>query len=154
MSFAKNSPRRLRNCEKSQISVREKPSATAARFWKSSKDSAHPFTIPESPIPLTAPERETLALLQRGCDLGEIAVIRNVQIQTVQSLVLRLVKRGEHPFLEEWMPRHRYDQIQRTGAKVGWERLKPIKELLPEEISYGEIRLVAAHQRLQTVQQS
>jgi len=64
-----------------------------------------------------------------------------------------LVKRGEHPFLEEWMPRHRYDQIQQTGAKVGWERLKPIKELLPEEISYGEIRLVAARQRLQTVQQ-
>jgi len=51
------------------------------------------------------------------------------------------------------MPRHRYDQIQQTGAKVGWERLKPIKELLPEEISYGEIRLVAARQRLQTVQQ-
>jgi len=30
----------------------------------------HPFTVPESPIPLTAPEREALALRRRGCDPG------------------------------------------------------------------------------------
>jgi hypothetical protein len=63
-------------------------------------------------------ERETLALFEGGCDFGKIAVTRNVHIQTVQSLVSELVKRGEH---------------SNTGVKVGWERLKPIKELLPEE---------------------
>ncbi|HWZ99129.1 MAG TPA: RecQ family ATP-dependent DNA helicase [Candidatus Dormibacteraeota bacterium] len=100
-------------------------------------------------IPLTAPERETLALLQYGCSLTEIAGKRQVQLQTVIVNVSELVKRGEHPFQQEWLPQERYDEIQRTGAKVGWERLKPIKELLPEEITYGEIRLVAAHQSLQ-----
>ena|SRR5438128_9078485 len=154
MNFAKNSPQRLQNSEKSKNSVRGKPSVTATPFWKSSRDSAHiPQPCPKAQFPLTAPERETLALLQRGCDLGEMAVIRDVRIQTVHSLVSELVKQGEHPFREEWMPRDRYDRIQQTGAKVGWERLKPIKELLPEEFSYGEIRLVAAHQRWKALQQ-
>jgi len=43
----------------------------------------------------------------------------------------------------------KYDLIRKTGARIGWDRFKPIKELLPEEITYGEIRLVDAHQRMQ-----
>lgn len=101
------------------------------------------------PIPLTAPERETLALLRGGLDLSKIALRRQVQVQTVMNIVAELVARGEYPFHAEWVPKFRYEEILQTGAKVGWERLKPIKELLPEEVTYGEIKLVAAHQRLQ-----
>jgi ATP-dependent DNA helicase RecQ len=101
----------------------------------------------KKPAPLTTPERETLTLLTSGFDLAAIAARRQVQLQTVLVNVSELVGRGAHPFQMEWLPQERYEQIQIAGAKVGWERLKPIKESLPEEITYGEIRLVAAHQR-------
>jgi len=45
-----------------------------------------------------------------------------------------------------------YNEISAAGAATGWQRLKPIKELLSVEITYGEIRLVAAHRRAQTAQ--
>jgi len=104
------------------------------------------------PVPLTTPERETLTLLNSGFDLAAIAARRQVQLQTVLAHVSELVARKAHPFQMEWLPQERYAQIQLAGAKVGWDRLKPIKESLPEEITYGEIRLVAAHQRVQSLQ--
>ncbi len=44
----------------------------------------------------------------------------------------------------------RKNATSKSNSPVGG--LKPIKESLPEEITYGEIRLVAAHQRVQSVQ--
>jgi ATP-dependent DNA helicase RecQ len=106
----------------------------------------------EELTPLTAPERETLALLNGGCNLAEIAIKRQVQLQTVLVNVAELVARREYPYRSEWLPHDRYSEIFAAGAATGWQRLKPIKELLPEEITYGEIRLVAAHQRAQLAQ--
>jgi len=103
------------------------------------------------PVPLTAPQRETLTLLNSGFDLAAIAARRQVQLQTVLVNVAELVGRGSHPFRSEWLPSERYEQIQQAGAKVGWDRLKPIKESLPEEFTYGEIRLVAAHRKAQSI---
>jgi Helix-turn-helix domain len=37
-------------------------------------------------------------------------------------------------------------------ALLGTERLKPLKEALPEQISYDEIKLVVAHLRQQRAQ--
>ena len=112
-----------------------------------------PAAIEEEPTkenPLTAPERETLALLNSGLGLAEIAVKRQVQLQTVLVNVSELVGRRQFPYILDWLPRERYDLIYEAAAKTGWQRLKPIKESLPEEFSYGEIRLVVAHQRAQS----
>jgi uncharacterized protein YpbB len=38
-------------------------------------------------------------------------------------------------------------QIEQAGEELGIERLRTIKDALPEEITYGEIRLVVAHIR-------
>ena len=46
------------------------------------------------------------------------------------------------------MSAERYAQIASAIERVGKERLKPVKEVLPEDIAYEEIRLVAAHLRM------
>ena len=44
------------------------------------------------------------------------------------------------------LPERRH-QIRQACEKVGTEWLKPIKEALPEEVTYDEIRLVVAEFR-------
>jgi ATP-dependent DNA helicase RecQ len=103
----------------------------------------------EQLLELSGPARETLQLLDKRHSFEEIARIRGVGMQTVVTAVSELVQRGDVLFRPDWISQPRYDRIRDVGLKVGWERLKPIKEALPEEFTYDEIRLVAAHQRVQ-----
>ena len=43
---------------------------------------------------------------------------------------------------------------KRLVRLLGFERMKPLKEALPPEITYEEIRLVAAHLRLEKENES
>ncbi|MGC2672529.1 MAG: helix-turn-helix domain-containing protein, partial [Candidatus Acidiferrum sp.] len=45
-------------------------------------------------------------------------------------------------------------RIEEACTRLGFERLKPLKDALPAEISYEEIRLVTAHLRLEQDTQS
>jgi ATP-dependent DNA helicase RecQ len=95
----------------------------------------------------TAPALETLQLLAEGKTFAEIAQIRGRQISTVVNAVANLVERGELEFRPEWIDRNKLSVIEAACAKMGLdslERLKPLKEALPPEITYDEIRLVLA----------
>ena len=93
------------------------------------------------------PAEETLRLLEEGHTFEEIAQIRNRKLSSVISLVAEMVERGEIDFQSEWLAPELFDQIAGACQRCGMERLKPIKEALPEEISYEQIRLVAAQMR-------
>ena len=93
------------------------------------------------------PAEETLRLLEEGRTFEEIAQIRNRKLSSVISLVAEMVERGEIDFQSEWLAQGRFDQIANACQRCGLERLKPIKEALPEEITYEQIRLVAAQLR-------
>jgi len=95
----------------------------------------------------TAPALETLQLLTEGKTFAEIAQIRGRQISTVVNAVANLVEKGELEFRPEWIDRNKLAVIEAACAKMGLdnlERLKPLKEALPPEITYDEIRLVLA----------
>jgi ATP-dependent DNA helicase RecQ len=87
-------------------------------------------------------------LLQEGRTFEEIAQIRGRKISTVVEMVAKLIEEGEIEFEAKWLAEERYGQIAAAIQQFGKERLKPVKEALPEEITYGEIRLVAAHLRV------
>jgi len=90
---------------------------------------------------------ETLELLKEGKSLEEIAAIRGRQIATVTNTVAALVETGEVEFSSKWMDPNKLSVIEAACARVGLaqlERLKPLKEVLPPEITYDEIRLVVA----------
>ena len=98
----------------------------------------------------TAPALETLQLLAEGKSFEEIARIRGRQIATVVNAVAGLVEKGELEFRPEWIDRNKLAVIEAASASLGLERLdrlKTLKDALPPEITYDEIRLVVARLR-------
>ena len=88
-----------------------------------------------------------MRLLAEGRSFEEIAKIRGRQLRSVIDLVANLVDNGELQFQDGWIDDSRRASIEEACLRLGMERLKPIKEALPPEITYEEIRLVAARLR-------
>ena len=65
-------------------------------------------------------------------------------VETVIDLVAELVERGRLEFDARWVGEERRAQIGAAIEQHGTSRMKTLKDALPEEISYGEIRLVVA----------
>jgi ATP-dependent DNA helicase RecQ len=102
----------------------------------------------------TAPALETLRLLQAGKSFTEIAQIRGRQLSTVIGAVASLVEGGLLEFSPDWIDRNQYAVIEAACAKLGLEWLKPLKDALPPEITYDEIRLVVAKLRKEQAQRT
>jgi ATP-dependent DNA helicase RecQ len=99
---------------------------------------------------VSSPAKETLRLLKEGRTFEEVAQIRSRTLRAVISLVADLIERGEATFQPGWHTPERYAQIAATCRKLGMDRLKPLKEALPPEIPYEEIRLVIASLRTES----
>lgn len=100
----------------------------------------------------SAPAIETIRLLGEGKTLEEIAAIRGRQLSTVMNAVATLVEQGQLEFQTAWIGKNKLAVIEAACARVELdkiERLKPLKDALPPEITYDEIRLVMAHLRRQ-----
>ena len=95
------------------------------------------------------PVEETKQLLTEGRTLEEIAQTRGRQFSSVVNLIVGLMERGEVEFQPSWVDAEKQAQIEKACALLGFERIKPLKEALPPEITYEEIRLVAAHLRIE-----
>jgi len=88
--------------------------------------------------------QETLELLKQGNNFAEIAQIRGRKISTVVALIANLVESGQVAFEPLWVGAGHYTEIQKMAEQRGMDLLRPLKDNLPEEISYEEIRLVVA----------
>lgn len=98
----------------------------------------------------TAPAIETLQLISQGKTLEEIAALRGRQLGTVIDAVAALVENGDVEFKSDWIDRNKQAVIEAACSRVGLntiERLKPLKDVLPPEVTYDEIRLVLARMR-------
>jgi ATP-dependent DNA helicase RecQ len=115
------------------------------------REGARAGALPERK---TAPAIETLKLLALGHSFEEIAKIRERQLSTVINAVANLVENGFLEFKAEWIERNKLAVIEAACAKLGVERLKNLKDALPPEITYDEIRLVAARVRREQKQKA
>ena len=100
-----------------------------------------------SPQRKTAPALETLRLLAEGKTLDEIAQIRGRQLATVVSSVADLVEQGEVEFSPTWIDPNTLAVIEAACARFDLAQLsflRPLKDVLPPEVTYNEIRLVLA----------
>jgi ATP-dependent DNA helicase RecQ len=91
---------------------------------------------------------ETWRLWQGGKTLFQIAEARSLTRHTVTGHLLELMAEGRQIDLSRIIPTERRKQIEAAIAIAGIERLKPIKELLPDEVSYEDIRLVVGELQL------
>ncbi|MGA8237203.1 MAG: RecQ family ATP-dependent DNA helicase [Candidatus Sulfotelmatobacter sp.] len=105
---------------------------------------ARASAVPEK---MTAPALETMRLLGAGNSFEEIAKIRGRQLSTVVNAVANLVERGDLEFQPAWIDRNTQAVIEAACGKLGINGLKPLKDSLPPEITYDEIRLVVARVR-------
>ena len=108
------------------------------------RNGARASAVPEKK---TAPALETLRLLSAGHSFEDIAKIRGRQLSTVVNAVANLVERGDLEFQPAWIDRNKQAVIEAACARLGINGLKPLKDALPPEITYDEIRLVVARMR-------
>ena len=100
-----------------------------------------------APQKKVTPAQETTRLLAEGRTFEQIAAARGRQLRTVIGNVADLVEQGEVEFQSTWISPEKQSVIEAACARIGLQWLKPIKDALPEEITYDEIRLVVARLR-------
>jgi len=118
-----------------------------ARFDK----GARAAPLPEK---RSRPAEDTLHLLAEGRTFEEIARIRGRQLASMVGLVADLVEKGKLEFQSAWVETDKQKSIESACARLGIQWLKPLKEALPPEISFEEIRLIVARLRQQQLRES
>lgn len=93
---------------------------------------------------LSSSAQETMLLFQEGKNLNEIAQIRKISRGTIVIHLAEQIEKGEEINIDHLVSIEKQELIQKAIALAGSEKLAPIKEKLPEEITYDEIRLVNA----------
>jgi ATP-dependent DNA helicase RecQ len=111
------------------------------------REGARASAMPEKK---TAPALETLQLLAEGKTFEDIARIRGRQVGTVINAVASLVEKGDLEFRAEWIDRNKLAVIEAACAHYDLAtlvRLRTLKDVLPPEVTYDEIRLIVAKLR-------
>lgn len=96
-----------------------------------------------------SPAEETMRLLADGKTFADIAELRGRSIQTVVNMVADLIEKGRVAYRMEWVGEADHKLIAEAIANLGAQWLKPLREALPEHITYDQIRLVVAFTRAQ-----
>jgi ATP-dependent DNA helicase RecQ len=89
-------------------------------------------------------EEITFNLFKVGKSLDEICELRSLTRATVADHLVAMMNEGVKPELERLVSAERQKSILSALDKAGTSKCKPIKETLPEDFSYEEIRLVLA----------
>ncbi len=111
---------------------------------KQFQNGARATVVPDKKI---APSEWTIQLVEEGKTLDEIAMIRDRRRSTIVSMVSDLVERGLLEFENSWVEEDRQRQIEAVAATLGLNTFTPIKNALPPDFTYDEIRLVVANLR-------
>ncbi len=115
------------------------------------RQGARAFTTSQKKPPA---RQETLKLIAEGKTFEEIAKIRGRQPSSIVELVASMVESGELAFQSGWVDAGKYTGIEKACAQHGTERLRPLKDALPPEITFEEIKLVVAQLRYQRAKPS
>lgn len=111
---------------------------------------AHPDRQPEQ-IPTAAPKKppkksigdshlETFQLHQQNLSMEQIAEKRELALSTVENHLIQCAQQGMSVDFTKHIPADYLQLIEKAVEEVGRDRLKPIKEQLPEEVSYFMIK--------------
>src|ERR1044071_3179145 len=99
-------------------------------------------TTPSAPKPSTVDE--TYALYEQGLTVEEICAQRGLTEITVEGHLADCILRGRAFDVSQFVSSQDREQIERAAARLGTERLKPLREALPRHTTYRMIRFVVA----------
>ncbi|WP_332694700.1 DNA helicase RecQ [Halalkalibacter lacteus] len=83
---------------------------------------------------------ETAERFQNGETIAELVEALALTDQTIVKHLLRAEQEGVELNLKQYVEDEKQQLIMQAAEEVGTERLKPIKEILPEHITYHDIR--------------
>jgi ATP-dependent DNA helicase RecQ len=86
----------------------------------------------------------TLEMLDQGMDLDMITITRNLSLNTIYGHIENLILAGENIDIEKFITKDKIKAISSAILEIGGGALKPIKDRLGDNFSYGEIKLVRA----------
>ncbi len=107
------------------------------------RESADQRTVSKEPAKKTTPDShlETYTFYKEKMSVDEIAEHRNLAVSTVESHLVQCMQDGMDVHMEDLIPDEYVSEIEHAIQQAGGEKLKPIKELLPEEVSYFMIKV-------------
>lgn len=92
---------------------------------------------------------ETYQLHQQKLSIAEIAEKRELAVSTVENHLLQCAQQGMEVDFVRLIPEEYMTLVKNAVDQAGRSRLKPIKELLPEEVSYFMIKAYLYYQSKQ-----
>jgi ATP-dependent DNA helicase RecQ len=110
------------------VPTRQAPTRQSAKLTPGEGESSHMFSF---------------RLFEEGTSLKEIAKGRDMSLITIQNHLFKCAK--EEEVVVEWdtfIPAEHENEIIKAIENVGTEKLKPIKEELPENVDYMAIKAV------------
>lgn len=91
-------------------------------------------------------KRKSLDLFRSGHTIEEVAELRGFSVSTIENHLTFYVETG-HLNIEALVTPEKIEAITKALAMSDGLLLAPVKNMLSDSVSYGEIRMVIAHQR-------
>lgn len=92
----------------------------------------------------------TYNMFKDGMDLEKITEKRNLSLTTVQNHILQSIEEEMEVNTDNFLTDEERKMIQQAIENAGPDKLKPIKEELPDEISYFQIKIFM-HERVMAI---
>ena len=129
--------------ERATVQLRLPPLYTApVHASPSSRPSPRAAAAPAAPKTNTVDE--TYALYEQGLTVEEICAQRGLTEITVEGHLADCILRGRPFDVSQFVSAEDREHVERAAARLGTERLKPLREALPRHITYRMIRFVVA----------
>jgi ATP-dependent DNA helicase RecQ len=91
---------------------------------------------------------DSLHLYKEGLSVEEIAEKRDLSVITIENHLLRCAKEGLDIDFDAWIPAKYERQIEEAIRTHGYGLLKPLKECLPDEVTYFMIKAAIVKREL------
>ena len=95
---------------------------------------------------------QTRQLVQQGLPLDEVARLRGRSISTIVVHLERLLQEWDDIDLRPLLPPDRFEKIRAAFKQTGGTHISPLKDILGDEYSYEESRVVQLYLQQQTAQ--
>ncbi|MDA8234686.1 MAG: DNA helicase RecQ [Clostridia bacterium] len=126
------------------------------RFLELIQRYAEEKGVPAHSVPASSPQPKelpshviTLNMYREGKSFQDIARERNLKPVTLQDHIIRCGLEGHEVEWDDFIPEGFEELILAKIKELGAEKLKPIKEEMPDEVDYMAIKAVLSKYRLQ-----
>jgi ATP-dependent DNA helicase RecQ len=141
----------IKGCGEYKVSAYGNQTLEVVRAYLKNHPEARPLSEPDGAVAIQPVLKKpsggstveiTWMLWEKGGTPEEIARKRGLSPSTISEHLVQLIEEGRSIDLNRILSKERIALIEEAIVRAGAERLAPIKALLPQDVSYDEIRLV------------